>query len=173
MKKASPKSSKEALRLQFHTIRAQIASPRRHDASIQLLNLLYLKGMVASFASFGDEIDLWRLNEELARQGRLLLPKVVGQELHFCPVAQLKDLKLSAWGILEPTAQSYAGMIDAILVPGLAFDRNGHRLGYGKGYYDRFLNTFNGQKIGVGFKEQMTDSLPAEAHDVAVSICSF
>lgn len=169
MKKASPKLIKDDLRLHFRALRAQIPFKRRCEASAQLLELLHLKGMVASFASFGDEIDLWPINEGLAQEGRLLLPKIVGQELLFCSVAQLKDLKLSAWGILEPTAQSYAGMIDAILVPGLAFDRNGHRLGYGKGYYDRFLNTFNGQKIGVGFKEQMTDSLPAEAHDVAVS----
>ncbi|MCL2089029.1 MAG: 5-formyltetrahydrofolate cyclo-ligase [Oscillospiraceae bacterium] len=56
------------------------------------------------------------------------------------------------------------------IVPGLAFDKQGYRLGYGKGYYDRFLQNYNGFKIGLCYSECMAESLPREQHDIAVDV---
>lgn len=170
MKKGCLKANKLHLRAHFKKVRSSLSPEYRQAASLQLLDLLHLKGMIASFASFGDEIDLWPLNQELAKQGRLLLPKVIGQELILCAVTNLQtDLEKSRWGILEPKTAPYRGKIDAILVPGLAFDETGYRLGYGKGHYDRFLSQHHCEKIGIGFKEQLTSFLPIEAHDEKLS----
>lgn len=56
--------------------------------------------------------------------------------------------------------------IDVILVPGAGFDHKGNRIGYGKGYYDRYLSKFDGEIVGVGYDFQLTDILPTEQHDV-------
>jgi len=170
MKKASLKANKSEFRSYFRNVRRTISSTRRGQASQKLLELLQLKGIVASFASFGDEIDLWPLNFQLAREGRLLLPKVIGKEVVFCHVDDpLTQLQKSSLGILEPTTDCFSGSIDTILVPGLAFTINGHRLGYGKGHYDRCLHLQKCQTLGIGFREQLTFKIPIEDHDVQLS----
>ena len=81
----------------------------------------------------------------------------------------------NSWGIWEPDPQT-AEKISlenciGVLVPGVAFDRKGHRLGYGKGFYDRALANFRGLKVGVGFSMQVTsETLPNEASDVSMDI---
>ena len=117
MKKVCPKANKSLLRTHFKKVRAALSLEYREAASLKLLDLINLKGMIASFASFGDEIDLWPLNLKLARQGRLLLPKVSGQELIFCAVSDPKaQLEKSPWGILEPNTEQYTGAIDVISI---------------------------------------------------------
>ena len=166
MKKDFPKESKAELRKLFKLSRARIPSKRRTQASFQLLKTFDLKGNILSFASFGTEIDLWPLNFRLAQEGRLFLPKIVGNNLVICPVTSVTELSLSKWGILEPTTSPTNTSIDYMLVPGLAFDKNGHRLGYGKGHYDRLEITSH--RIGIAFHEQFTQSLSIEDHDKVV-----
>lgn len=122
-------------------------------------------GNVLSFASFGSEIDMWPLNQRLAEENRLVLPKVIDKELVLFQVDDISTLRRSKWGILEPTILTPAHTINIALIPGLAFDKNHHRLGYGHGFYDRLLKTLSCLKIGVGYKEQLVDEIPAEAHD--------
>jgi 5-formyltetrahydrofolate cyclo-ligase len=74
---------------------------------------------------------------------------------------------------MEPVGALFTdlALIDVVLVPGVAFDAQGHRLGRGKGYYDRFLQSVSDiKKIGVCFDFQKVESVPAEAHDVVVDI---
>lgn len=74
-----------------------------------------------------------------------------------------------SFGIMEPQADAFTDyeQIDLILVPGMAFDRHGHRLGRGKGYYDRFLSQAKDcYKIGVCFPFQLVDEVPTDEHDV-------
>jgi 5-formyltetrahydrofolate cyclo-ligase len=81
----------------------------------------------------------------------------------------------NSWGIWEPDPET-AEKIDlndcvGVLVPGVAFDRAGHRLGYGKGFYDRALATFRGLKVGVGFSMQVTsETLPFDATDILMDL---
>lgn len=80
----------------------------------------------------------------------------------------MDDLKKGAYGILEPSVVKTADEkdIDVILVPGLAFDRHGGRMGFGKGYYDRLLETSIAVKIGLCYDFQLFDTIPTESHDV-------
>ena len=94
------------------------------------------------------------------------------------PVTHRKSLELRQWtgeekmhhgkhGIPEPKSETYKGKPDIILVPGVGFDKEGKRLGRGKGYYDRFLKRYSGTpKIGVGYKFQQVKDIPHNKHDI-------
>ncbi len=77
------------------------------------------------------------------------------------------DLTAGAYGIPEPKTVTPADIsdIDIVLVPGIAFDRHGARIGFGQGYYDRFLSRFRGTKIGICHDMQLLDSVPSLPHD--------
>ncbi|MBC7325946.1 MAG: 5-formyltetrahydrofolate cyclo-ligase, partial [Moorella sp. (in: Bacteria)] len=86
------------------------------------------------------------------------------------------DLEPGTWGILEPKKENLRplapDLIDLVIVPGVAFDRAGNRLGYGAGYYDRFLATLRpgARCIAVGFAEQIVPDVYAEPHDRRVDM---
>ncbi len=126
----------------------------------------------AGYQARPDEPDLSPAYGELAsRRGvRWFFPVVTGDRLRFFHVEDDAWLT-SSWGLREPDparAEEIAlDAIEGVLVPGLAFDRRGARLGRGKGFYDRALQTYEGIKIGVAFERQLSeDDLPAEPHDV-------
>ena len=83
-------------------------------------------------------------------------------------IDSMDDLERGSYGILEPSVVKTADEkdIDVILVPGLAFDRHGGRMGFGKGYYDRLLETSSAVKIGLCYDFQLFDTIPTESHDV-------
>ncbi len=162
-------SLKSELRLAWKKKLCEISTHRREDASKALANYSFPTGVIASFASFQNEIATQPLNQHLAKQKRLALPRVEGDRLTFYHVYNLEaELSRSTMGILEPIPSlcKKAEHIDIILVPGLAFDSHHHRLGYGKGYYDRWLTTNHVFSIGIGYKEQKTETLPRDSHDV-------
>ncbi len=74
------------------------------------------------------------------------------------------------FGIFEPAPLTDIPEIDLIVVPAVAFDRNGHRLGQGKGYYDRFLARIAALSIGFGYASQLADTIPTEPHDHSLDI---
>ena len=151
--------------------RAQAASDLFQSLSAALIDYSY----VLSFASLPGEIDLTLLNQQLAREKRLLLPKVMGETFSIFAVTDIATQMEYCAPIYEPKPQLCEEInlnkLDCILVPGLGFDPAGNRLGYGKGYYDRFLQTLASKElhpmcIGIGFKEQLlAEPLPAESHD--------
>ncbi len=134
---------------------------------------------VLSFASSPFEINLWPLNRWLIKKNRLLLPKVEKKQLQIYEVNSLQDLKISSQGIQEPCPLhckkvEIKGCNPLILVPALAFDRTHHRIGQGKGHYDKLLLLFpKSIKWGVGFHEQKCQSLPIEDHDLALDKVLF
>ncbi|MCH9628118.1 MAG: 5-formyltetrahydrofolate cyclo-ligase [Chlamydiales bacterium] len=129
--------------------------------------------------SLPDEIDTSLFNRYLATTHRLLLPKVVGSALKIYHVTDLnKELERQAFGLLEPIPalcrEASAEEIEVVLVPALGFDQKKHRIGYGKGYYDRFLSTLPAcPTIGVGFHEQLIERLPTEATDHSLTHLSL
>lgn len=174
-------SSKAIIREKYIAIRENLPKERRLEASLaatkQLLKVVSGFGCIISFASKKEEIDLWPLNKELARQERLLLPRMVsGSEI--LPF-QVKDLDQELvlhykWKVLEPNPEVCKEIsldkIDFAIVPGVAFDRGHGRLGYGKGFYDRFLSKLSCPLIGVGFKEQLLEPpFPHEKHDIPLT----
>ncbi len=122
------------------------------------------------FASFRSEVETGpMIRRALASGKRIILPKVAGKELFLFEIRDFdKDVSSGAWGISEPrgTARVRLDDIDIIIVPGAAFDRQGNRIGYGAGFYDRLLAEFKKPTIAIAFEEQIVPALPADPHDV-------
>ncbi len=151
--------------------RRAISLERRLHAS-QSLSAMPFQGAVLSFASLPEEINTWPLNRVLLEEDRLYLPKVMEQELGIFKVERFAHLYRSSWGILEPDPEKCSliapAQIDCALIPGLGFDLDKRRLGYGKGHYDRLLGKLK-LKVGVAFQEQLVEGdLPWEPHDQPV-----
>lgn len=103
-------------------------------------------------------------------QGKnILLPRVESETLSFHSIRNLNDLVLNKYGIYEPGTQSNKvdiEDIDLFILPGLAFDLSGNRIGYGKGFYDKTLSDVSSNKlIGFCYLFQILNALPATGHD--------
>lgn len=172
-------SCKARIRKSYLEKRKNLSPARREEAKREafkvLLPLLKEYPHILSFASKGEEIDLWPLNEQLAKERRLLFPRLEDDAIHPCQVDDLESLVLHPkWNVLEPDPALCKGVpleqISLVLVPGAAFDLNLNRLGYGKGHYDRFLAKLKVPFWGVGFEEQMVKrGLEMEPHDVPLT----
>lgn len=170
--------SKKRARHYFRELREAILPERRLAAAQALATQITQKtepaGAVLSFASFGTEIDTTPLNTLLVKTEKLVLPALCKTALHLYRIGSLNDLQPGAFGILEPNIDRSIPIsleeIDWILVPALAFDDKGHRVGYGGGYYDRLLlNTKSARTIGIGFREQLSNEpLQIDTWDCAV-----
>jgi len=134
---------------------------------------------IALYTSYKSEVETTRLIDELlGLKGHLLMPRVDGERglvLHRID-AFPEGFEVGSHGILEPTESAYPEIVpvhavDLIFVPGVAFDRAGQRLGYGKAYYDGLLLSSNrASKIGLGFGLQIAEAIPAEPHDVPLDM---
>lgn len=124
---------------------------------------------VMAFVGAKGEPDTDPLFARLAAEGRrLVLPRI--EDGRIVPIAYTGgEMTTSRFGISEPVGDEFdVQAIDLVVVPGLAFTLDGRRLGYGGGFYDRFLPTVVAPNVGVCFAEQVLDDLPALAHDVRV-----
>jgi 5-formyltetrahydrofolate cyclo-ligase len=131
--------------------------------------------IVSGFSPMSSEINPVPLMRNLADHGaRLALPVVVGRgkPLVFRAWAFHEPLVGGVWGIREPKAGAPEVEPDIVLVPLAAFDRAGHRLGYGARYYDLTLAALRAKKkivaVGIAYAVQEIDAVPAEAHDQAL-----
>jgi len=125
--------------------------------------------IVLLYHSLKDEVDTHAFIRKWSRAKRILLPAVVGRDLELRIYTGPEDLIPGAYGIEEPTGELFCDYnnIDFILVPGVAFDRDGNRLGRGKGYYDRLLpNIPSAYKAGICFPYQLVEEVPSEPFDV-------
>jgi 5-formyltetrahydrofolate cyclo-ligase len=127
-------------------------------------------GSVMAFVGFNGEPDTDPLFARLGVEGkRLLLPRV--EPTGIVPVDGDWPMVKSAFGVSEPTGpQVPLDEIDLVIVPGLAFTTAGDRLGYGQGYYDRFLPTITAPSVGVCFVDQLVDDMPVADHDVRLGM---
>lgn len=129
---------------------------------------------VMAYWPLKDEVDIRPLIRQLVGQGAtVVLPKVTGDEtMELRRYTSDADLEEGSYHIMEPVGERFTDddRIDAVLVPGMAFDAAGHRLGRGKGYYDRLLaaSCRTALKIGVCFPFQRVAEVPSEEHDVVM-----
>ena len=122
---------------------------------------------VGAYSPIGSEAATNVILDEALRLGkRVALPKTESDGIRFYEFSKTDELTAGRYGIKEPRASSPINHLDLIVVPGLAFDRAGHRLGYGKGYYDRYLKTAKAFTVGLGFSFQLVDVLPSDDHDM-------
>lgn len=120
-----------------------------------------------------DEVDTRILIDEAYRSGKtVVLPVVVGADLEL-RLYSPDNMVEGAFGIMEPSGELFTdyGAIDVAIIPGMGFDADCHRLGRGKGYYDRLLpRLVNAVKIGICFAFQHLGSIPVEPHDVIMDM---
>lgn len=129
--------------------------------------------IVAIYAAKGSELSCDALERALLESGaHTAYPRCDGENLRFCEATR-QTLRPARFGLMEPspTAEPLdSAAITAVVVPGLAFDRDGVRLGWGKGYYDRFLARYHGLSIGYAFDLQVLKAghVPHDATDQRV-----
>ena len=123
-----------------------------------------------------NEPDILRIAEDALKKGKkVAFPRSNTKEftLDFGVIDSLDELVCGAYSIPEPSSLSVSYVDNdktLCIVPGLAFDRNGKRIGYGKGYYDRFLKDFGGVSVGLCYSQFLVDSLPVDDYDISVDI---
>lgn len=126
------------------------------------------------YMNFDSEVETLAILEEAWRLGKdVWLPKVSRDHMDFYLVRSVSELKKSKFGILEPTGDSEKASGDdgLMVVPGIAFDKEHYRIGYGKGYYDRYLAAHPDLfKIGIAFDVQIMEKVPSEEHDYKMDL---
>ncbi len=170
---------KNELRRQLRAELRKLPDRERTAASAQACDLLqqqpvWLKARTALlYAPLPDELDIWPLVKESLTDGKVVaLPRYDPKQHSYaaCRVQNLEvDLAVGKFGIREPVARCPVvplNKLDFILVPGVGFDLDGHRLGRGQGYYDRWLTSVRGTKCGLAFDQQVGIKIPAEPHDI-------
>lgn len=141
-----------------------------------LPEFLKSKTVLTYVSSLENEVDTLGLIRDCLGSGRLVLVPVAQpcRRLVWSRVDSLGELAPGTFGVLEPVVTALRPVApppEAVaIVPGLVFTPQGHRIGFGGGYYDRFLSTFAGVKVGVAYALQMAPSVPVEPHDVAMDI---
>jgi 5-formyltetrahydrofolate cyclo-ligase len=175
-------NSKSDLRQKIRAALHKISPAARSAASAQLCARLTEQSFwknaatILFFAPLPDEADVWPLLEKMAAGEKIIaLPR-------FDPADQIytagrvhnprTEIGIGQFGIREPKAacaEIVWSRLDLILVPGVAFDLRGRRLGRGRGFYDRLLAETHGVKCGIAFDEQLVEKIPAEAHDQPIN----
>lgn len=125
--------------------------------------------IVGAYWPIGSELDARPLLKKLREKGfRCALPYVAPQGLEFHIWTELTPLIKGSFQTLEPPPTADVIVPDILLVPLLAFDKRGHRLGYGQGHFDRYLHQHPALTIGIGFKGQEIEEIPHQPHDFAL-----
>jgi 5-formyltetrahydrofolate cyclo-ligase len=175
----SLRPAKRALRQRILALRDGLDAATHQQRSAALRGRLFARPeyraarTVHLFVPFGSELDTRPILEDLwARAVRAVLPRVAPEHrLEHLAVTAWDDLAPGAWDIPEPVASCPAvdpAAVELILVPGVAFDRQGGRLGYGGGFYDRFLAACPGPRMALAFALQIVEQVPAAPHDLPV-----
>lgn len=177
-------TAKAELRSRAQHARAALGAQHRAEASAAICaRVLSLpeataSQVVAGYAATGAEVDIDPVLRQLLGIARTVaLPWVDGSRIHMAAVADLEADLVPGWrGVREPRPGLRTPVppaeLDLAIVPGVAFDRAGTRLGYGGGHFDRYLARLRPGTpiVAVAFDTQVLDRLPAEPHDVAVHL---
>jgi len=175
--------TKKELRREVLEKRNSITVEERLRASVMMTERLlghqwfYLSDTILGFAGYGSEISTDELLEEAIKMGkRVFLPRVIGEDMVFYRILSLQDLKEGYKGIREPLGDTEVYVYDEVytnktlmLMPGVAFDGMRNRIGYGKGFYDRYLfdkPALQLRTIAIGFKCQKVEAIPANDNDI-------
>ncbi len=127
--------------------------------------------IILAYWPLPDEVDISTAVPRWALSRTILLPVMRGEVLDLVPFLGTDALKPSfPYGVMEPRGAVFAEpqSVDLAIVPGKAFDKSGHRMGRGQGYYDRLLAGLPARKIGVGWDFQLLEQIPSETHDISM-----
>lgn len=130
---------------------------------------LQQKRIIGGYWPIGSELDIRPLLHMLIESGFICaLPCITSQGLIFRQWTPLTPLEKGVFHVLEPPLSAPILFPEILFVPLLAFDKEGHRLGYGQGHYDRYLHQHKALTIGIGFKGQEVEHIPRQSHDFAL-----
>ena len=178
------KEAKKALRASVLATRAAMPAAQRISLSadvierVRTLPVYRHAASVMTYMSFDTELDTHGFFDSLLRDGKMAtLPRIdrTTKQLSVHRVSGPVDLVSGVWGIQEPRADLPVvpiSDIDMVLMPGVAFDRQGNRLGYGAGFYDRLLSTAGRRPVRVvaAFDEQVVDAVPHDETDQCIHL---
>lgn len=126
---------------------------------------------IGCYVSLPQEVQTTQIISELLKSHRVCVPKVKGSHMCFYEIHSLDDLKEGCFHVLEPITSTLidACDIDLMIVPMLAYDQKKFRVGYGKGYYDKyFANGYKGYKLGLAFSFQYVEKIDTADNDIAL-----
>lgn len=121
------------------------------------------------YIDFRNEVGTRKIVEAAWKLGKkVAVPKIMGNHMEFFYIQNFGELSQGVWGISEPDTEIVAcGLAPLVIMPGAAFDFERHRIGYGKGYYDRYLAKHpNCQTMALAFELQMLENIPVDEHDI-------
>lgn len=123
------------------------------------------------YVSFNDEVDTINIIKYFLGKKKIAVPRIENNIMNFYYINSLNDLKEGYFNILEPTTNNkvkdYNNSI--CITPGICFDSNNYRVGYGKGYYDRFLSDKNIYTIGISYKDTIVKKIDTDKHDIKLN----
>jgi 5-formyltetrahydrofolate cyclo-ligase len=153
---------------------------RRIFQKLESLPLYREAGLILFYASFGSEVDTWGMMEDALKRGKKVALPRVGEDCGGLSAREIRDLHRDLHagyrGIPEPLEDGSPAVkedqMGLIIVPGLVFDDRGYRLGYGKGYYDRFLFSLSRKvpSVGLAFDFQVVPALPVSPSDYPLDL---
>lgn len=168
---------KEDIRSRVKAHKALLSDDERRSAARSVFGMLertaafIMADRILMYHSLPDELSTLEFIDKWNGKKHFFLPRVNGVNLDILPYDK-SALKYGAFHIEEPVGddvQDISG-IELIVVPAVAYDRNGNRVGRGRGYYDRLLESSKAMKIGVGYDFQLVDEVDVEPHDVPVDM---
>ena len=181
------RARKNEIREQYKAQRAAMSAEERtvrdnRICELFLSSITYRYARVLlMYAPLGGEIDVMPIAERALADGKTVaFPRCAKQDctMEYHIVNSIDALTSGSYGIREPSEDApilYAADCTAedhpvCLIPGLVFDRDGYRVGYGKGYYDRYLNTFHGVRVGIVYSDCVLGEIPRGRFDLAVDV---
>lgn len=168
---------KAEIRRNIKRLRMMLSDMEKEEAAAEVFAQLentaafMMADNILIYHSLPDELSTISFLRKWNGRKHFFLPRVNGVNLDLLPYIE-SELQKGAYDIEEPTGSNLADVkdVDLMIIPAVAFDRRGNRLGRGKGFYDQLLSTTKATKIGVGYEFQLMDELPAETHDVPMDM---
>lgn len=146
-----------------------IASKQIHE-NLKKIEQYKNADIVACYYSIGSEVKTQDIMQEILSEGKTLsLPRLKDDKLVFCNVKKISDLEKGEFGIMEPKQYCPTSeKIDVIVVPAIGMTREGHRLGYGKGFYDKFLKDKDITTIALTYAKLVVKNIPNSELDIPI-----
>lgn len=167
---------KKDIRKQILAVREGLSEKEVREKSEEICSRLYEMAcfrqaeVIYGYMPIRKEADIRPLLKRILEEGKkLALPRVCGDGMDFYQIASFQDLTEGSFHVMEPKEYCKKTEEDGlVLVPGVVFDKRGGRIGYGKGYYDKYFAVHSRklQKIGIGYTIQIIDTIPTTSLDI-------
>lgn len=169
---------KKTLRKKFISERNSLASDYRNSSANTIFTTLEEQNFFESsekifiYVGFGSEITTETFIKKWINKKQIFVPKIENGKMNLIRLKSWDDLAPGHFGVLEPTSSDYyEGKIDLVVTPSIVFDNNGYRLGYGKGYYDKYFSSREYDiSVGLSYHKLLQDNVPKEDHDIKVDV---